>query len=94
MIKVELSIDENNYAAAIRDAILDAEPESCRGCKHAFEHSYEIGQFARANNMEPDSAAELAWGWMMSSCCSEIAIELLQPEHLPSDSMQKLLIPT
>lgn len=90
---MELSIDENNAAAAIRDAVIGAEPDGCHGCDYALEHSYEIGQYARDNNMDPESAALLAWGYMGACCRTEIAVELLTPVSSPSTSDQSILIP-
>ena len=91
MQRMELSIDENNSASAIRDAVIGAEPPQCHGCDYALEHSYEIGQFARANELDPATAAEVAWGYFGACCKSEIGVELLSPDDQPSVSEEKVL---
>ncbi|CAN5407191.1 hypothetical protein BH10PAT3_BH10PAT3_7270 [soil metagenome] len=92
MRNLELSIDGNNTAAAIRDAVIEAEPEVCHGCTYAFDHSYETGQYAKNTGLDPEAAAKLAWGYIGACCRSEIGVELIEPDTAPSESVQKVLV--
>lgn len=92
MLRLELSIDGDNAASAIRDAVIGAEPDQCHGCDYALAHSYEIGQFARINELSPEKAAEVAWGYLGACCKSEIGVELLTPDDEPSVSEEKVLV--
>lgn len=81
---LEPSIYENNQSADIRDAVIDAEPDDCRMCPRAREHSYQIGQLARALAMEPELAAETAWGNPEIACCKS----LVSVERIVVDPVQ------
>ena len=91
MRKVELSIDEYNRPAAIRDALFDAMPEQCHGCPDAFETCYAIGQIARKGDMSPSEAADWAWG-RLGACCQQAVII----ENVPGDTLntdERILLP-
>lgn len=94
MREVELSIDEHNRPAAIRDAIIGAEFPWCHGCDLAFEHSYRVGQLARRTGMSPEAAAHEAWG-NARSCCglAGVSVELLPDEPNLPDMTEKIPVP-
>lgn len=55
-----LSIEGDNEAAAIRDAVLGSIPEDLHGTRGGFEVAYEVGQEARLSRLTPEEAAEMA----------------------------------
>ena len=93
MRRLELSIDENNVAADIRDAVIGAEPDECHGCVYALNHSYETGQYARTHGLSPKEAAELAWGYAGACCKTVVDLTLLPPSPVLSAAERKEFVP-
>lgn len=91
---IEPSIFEANQSAAIRDAVIGAEPMECHGCPRALEHSYEIGQLARQLMMSAEEAAEAAWGKPEIACCKAlVSVERIVEDPAMPDVEAKSLLP-